>query len=96
MVDPATARASARRDLKPADIVELRGLRVTELALTVVEAAVRRRWREEIAWTLRCSIASSCVAMARTCGNKGPLWVAGRTPALQAATMVLAQRPNDC
>jgi very-short-patch-repair endonuclease len=31
-----------RRDLKPADIVELRGLRVTELALTVVEAAVRR------------------------------------------------------
>lgn len=32
-----------RRDLKPADIVEVRGLRVTELALTVVEAAVRPR-----------------------------------------------------
>lgn len=32
-----------RRDLKPADIVELHGLRVTELALTVVEAAVRPR-----------------------------------------------------
>jgi predicted transcriptional regulator of viral defense system len=31
-----------RRDLKPADIVERKGLRVTELALTVVEAAVRR------------------------------------------------------
>jgi very-short-patch-repair endonuclease len=32
-----------RRDLKPADIVEVRGMRVTELALTVVEAAVRPR-----------------------------------------------------
>jgi very-short-patch-repair endonuclease len=32
-----------RRDLKPADIVEIRGLRVTELALTVVEASVRPR-----------------------------------------------------
>lgn len=32
-----------RRDLKPADIVEVRGLQVTELALTVVEAAVRPR-----------------------------------------------------
>lgn len=32
-----------RRELKPADIVEVRGLRVTELALTVVEAAVRPR-----------------------------------------------------
>jgi very-short-patch-repair endonuclease len=32
-----------RRDLTPADIVEVRGLRVTELALTVVEAAVRPR-----------------------------------------------------
>ncbi len=32
-----------RRDLKPADIVELRDLRVTELSLTVVEAAVRKR-----------------------------------------------------
>jgi very-short-patch-repair endonuclease len=31
-----------RRDLKPADIVERRGLRVTALPLTVVEAAVRR------------------------------------------------------
>jgi very-short-patch-repair endonuclease len=31
-----------RRDLTRADIVERRGLRVTELALTVVEAAVRR------------------------------------------------------
>ena len=34
-----------RRDLKPADIVERKGLRVTELPLTVVEAAVRRRRR---------------------------------------------------
>lgn len=32
-----------RRDLKLADIVEVRGLRVTELALTVVEASVRPR-----------------------------------------------------
>jgi very-short-patch-repair endonuclease len=32
-----------RRDLKPVDIVEVRGLRVTELALTVVEASVRPR-----------------------------------------------------
>ena len=32
-----------RRDLKPADIVEVRGMRVTEVALTVVEAAVRPR-----------------------------------------------------
>lgn len=31
-----------RRDLKPADVVELRGLAVTALPLTVVEAAVRR------------------------------------------------------
>lgn len=31
-----------RRDLKPVDVVERRGLRVTELGLTVVEAAVRR------------------------------------------------------
>lgn len=31
-----------RRDLDPADIVESRGLRVTALALTVVEAAARR------------------------------------------------------
>jgi very-short-patch-repair endonuclease len=31
-----------RRDLKPADIVERKGLRVTELSLTVIEAAVRR------------------------------------------------------
>ncbi|QRY51935.1 type IV toxin-antitoxin system AbiEi family antitoxin domain-containing protein [Mycolicibacterium septicum] len=31
-----------RRDLDPADIVERRGLRVTALALTVVEAAARR------------------------------------------------------
>lgn len=31
-----------RRDLAPADIVERRGLRVTALALTVVEAAARR------------------------------------------------------
>ena len=31
-----------RRDLTRADVVELRGLRVTELALTVVEAATRR------------------------------------------------------
>ncbi|MCV7400080.1 type IV toxin-antitoxin system AbiEi family antitoxin domain-containing protein [Mycobacterium fragae] len=31
-----------RRDLAPADIVERRGLRVTGLALTVVEAAARR------------------------------------------------------
>jgi len=31
-----------RRDLKPADIVERRGLRVTSLPLTVLEAAVRR------------------------------------------------------
>jgi very-short-patch-repair endonuclease len=32
-----------RRDLKPSDIVERQGLRVTELGLTVVEAAVRQR-----------------------------------------------------
>ncbi|MFY9917104.1 MAG: DUF559 domain-containing protein [Mycobacterium sp.] len=32
-----------RRDLKPADIVEVHGLRVTDLALTVIEAAVRPR-----------------------------------------------------
>jgi len=32
-----------RRDLKPADIAEVRGMRVTEVALTVVEAAVRPR-----------------------------------------------------
>ena len=32
-----------RRDLKPVDVVERRGLRVTELCLTVVEAAVRQR-----------------------------------------------------
>ena len=32
-----------RRDLKLADIVEVRGLRVTELALTIVEASVRPR-----------------------------------------------------
>ena len=32
-----------RRDLKVADIIERRGLQVTELGLTVVEAAVRRR-----------------------------------------------------
>ncbi len=32
-----------RRNLKSADIVEVRGLRVTELALTVVEASVRPR-----------------------------------------------------
>jgi very-short-patch-repair endonuclease len=31
-----------RRDLKTADVVEQKGLRVTELALTVIEAAVRR------------------------------------------------------
>ena len=31
-----------RRDLKPADVVDRKGLPVTELALTVVEAAVRR------------------------------------------------------
>ncbi len=31
-----------RRDLAPADIVECKGLRVTALPLTVVEAAVRR------------------------------------------------------
>ncbi len=31
-----------RRDLKPADIVERNGLRVTALPLTVIEAAVRR------------------------------------------------------
>jgi very-short-patch-repair endonuclease len=31
-----------RRDLKRADIVERKGLRVTELSLTVIEAAVRR------------------------------------------------------
>jgi very-short-patch-repair endonuclease len=31
-----------RRDLDPADIVELAGVRVTTLALTVIEAAVRR------------------------------------------------------
>ncbi len=30
-----------RRDLKPVDVVERRGLRVTELGLTVVEASVR-------------------------------------------------------
>jgi very-short-patch-repair endonuclease len=32
-----------RRDLKAADVVERRDLRVTELSLTVVEAAVRQR-----------------------------------------------------
>ncbi|BBX01085.1 hypothetical protein BST36_13045 [Mycolicibacterium moriokaense] len=32
-----------RRDLEPTDVVERNGLRVTELALTVVEAAVRMR-----------------------------------------------------
>ncbi len=32
-----------RRDLKPADIVEVHGLRVTDLALTVIEASVRPR-----------------------------------------------------
>ena len=32
-----------RRDLDPADVVEHRGLRVTAVPLTVVEAAVRRR-----------------------------------------------------
>jgi very-short-patch-repair endonuclease len=32
-----------RRDLKSADIVEVRGLRITELALTVIEASVRPR-----------------------------------------------------
>jgi very-short-patch-repair endonuclease len=32
-----------RRNLKPVDIVERRGLRVTELGLTIVEAAVRQR-----------------------------------------------------
>jgi very-short-patch-repair endonuclease len=32
-----------RRDLKTSDIVEVRGVRVTELALTVVEASVRPR-----------------------------------------------------
>jgi very-short-patch-repair endonuclease len=32
-----------RRDLPPADVVERRGLRVTALPLTVVEAAVRQR-----------------------------------------------------
>jgi very-short-patch-repair endonuclease len=32
-----------RRDLVPADVVERNTLRVTELALTVIEAAVRRR-----------------------------------------------------
>jgi very-short-patch-repair endonuclease len=32
-----------RRDLAPADVVEKRGLRVTALPLTVIEAAVRRR-----------------------------------------------------
>ena len=32
-----------RRDLKPADVVEVHNLRVTELAFTVVEAAVRPR-----------------------------------------------------
>jgi very-short-patch-repair endonuclease len=32
-----------RRDLTRADVIERNGLRVTELALTVVEAAVRRR-----------------------------------------------------
>lgn len=31
-----------RRDLKPADVVEERGLRVTSLELTAIEAAVRR------------------------------------------------------
>ncbi len=31
-----------RRDLKRADVVERKGLRVTELSLTVIEAAVRR------------------------------------------------------
>jgi very-short-patch-repair endonuclease len=37
-----------RRDLKPVDIVERRGLRVTELALTVVEASVRQRGAAKI------------------------------------------------
>ena len=32
-----------RRDLARADVVERKGLRVTEVALTVVEAAVRQR-----------------------------------------------------
>jgi very-short-patch-repair endonuclease len=32
-----------RRDLSPSDVVERRGLRVTALPLTVIEAAVRRR-----------------------------------------------------
>jgi very-short-patch-repair endonuclease len=32
-----------RRDLKPADVAERRGLRVTSLELTVIEAASRRR-----------------------------------------------------
>lgn len=32
-----------RRDLSDGDVVEVRGLRVTALALTVIEAAVRRR-----------------------------------------------------
>lgn len=34
---------SRRRDLTPQDIVERKGLRVTALPLTVVEAAIRRR-----------------------------------------------------
>lgn len=32
-----------RRDLHPADVIEVRGVRVTAVPLTVVEAAVRRR-----------------------------------------------------
>ncbi|CAN5564743.1 type IV toxin-antitoxin system AbiEi family antitoxin domain-containing protein [soil metagenome] len=31
-----------RRDLKPSDVIELRGLRITSLDLTTIEAAVRR------------------------------------------------------
>lgn len=37
-----------RRDLTPADVLELRGLRVTEFAFTVVEAAARRGGGVEI------------------------------------------------
>ena len=74
-----------RRDLKPSDIVERHGLRVTELGLTVVEAAVRQRGGAKImdsALQLRVDLRALWGAHLR---NKGRYGSSAARRLLQAA-----------